>query len=179
MGATITLPTRPALQAHLEGLAVRLVLPTFDLLLTGDGSGTLAVKPSGWFCVSYERSRGDEGVNVHFGGANGGSNNYAELAPYCHALWVYHVSRFGQGAVRPGSRVRVVVVSDSEVTVRCGNREYERRANASVWAQIEWFEKNGYELAWVHVPRNSNPVNALADEVAGSLRSAMAEVLSR
>jgi ribonuclease HI len=177
MYATIPMAYRQALRAHLEGLATELLLPAFDLLLVGDGSGTTLVKPSGWYCVSYERSLGEGGVQEHFGGAGGGTNNYAELLPYCFALWAYHVSKQVPTSVKSASPVRVAVVSDSEVTVRCGNGEYERRANACLWAQVEWFERNGYDFRWVHVPRNSNPLNERADAVAGLARSAMASVL--
>jgi ribonuclease HI len=177
MSATIPIAYRQALRAHLEGLATELSLPAFDLLLVGDGSGTTLVKPSGWYCAAYERPLGDGGVLEHFGGASGGTNNYAELLPYCFALWAYHVSKQGPTGVKSVSPVRVVVVSDSEVTVRCGNGDYERRANACLWAQVQWFERNGYAFVWVHVPRNSNPVSERADAVAGSARSAMANVL--
>lgn len=68
--------------------------------------------------------------------------------------------------------MRVTLVSDSEVTVRCGNRVYARRANGCLWAAVEWFERSGYDLRWHHLPRNSDPWNGWLGEVAGMARSA-------
>src|SRR5262245_57354042 len=160
----------------LERLAAELALPDFDLMIVGDGSGTLANTPCGWFCTLYERAKGQAGVSTHFGGTSGGTNNYAELAPYCHALWAYHTLTYGKSPTGPAKPVRVVIVSDSEVTVRCGSGMYARRANGALWAQIAWFEANRYVLEWRHIPRNSNPISAKADGVARKAREAMEEL---
>jgi hypothetical protein len=77
----------------------------------------------------------------------------------------------------PTAPVRVQVVSDSELTVRCGNGRYARRANGCLWASIRWFEQNGYEIAWRHVPRNSNAWSALMDGLASRARLLMADAL--
>lgn len=153
---------------RLEELAKALGLPEFDLLLVADGSGSFWGTPCGWFCTAYEKDTG--AVFGHAGGALGGTNNYAELQPFVYALQHYHSLREKNGAGKKDDRVCVSLVSDSEITVRCGNGEYERRANAPLWASIAWFEKNGYALAWKHVPRNSNEFNTLADKVAGKVR---------
>ena len=108
-------PWRPSPEnqaAALEELARQLALPDFDLLLVGDGSGTVYDRPAGWACVAYERCTGR--VVLHAGAASGGTNNFAELVPYVQALWSYH-QQHGQ----PAAPVRVQVVSDSELTVRC------------------------------------------------------------
>jgi hypothetical protein len=63
----------------------------------------------------------------------------------------------------PGGPSRAHVACDSELTVRCGNRQYARRANGALWAAIEWFERRGYRLRWHHVARDSSPWNRLAD----------------
>ena len=68
------------------------------------------------------------------------------------------------------------VASDSALTVRCGNRQYARRANGSLWVAIEWFERHGYRLRWHHVARATSPWNRLADEVAGPARRAVAGI---
>ncbi len=151
------------LDLHTEELAAKLALPDFDLLLVGDGSGSFVHTPCGWFVTLYERKSGR--VREHFGGTNGGTNNYAELMPYMHALWAYHAEHGKEARVR-----NVVIVSDSEVTVRCGNRLYERKANLALWAGMDWFESVGYRLHWHHVPRNSNSLSSLADKMAGQIR---------
>lgn len=159
----------PVAVALVEALVTELGLPKSDLLLFGDGSGSRAQSPCGWACTSYNRRSGL--VTQHFGGASHGTNNYAELSPYLHALWYYDVLTFGQGQPRTG--VRVSIVSDSEITVKCGNKLYARRANGALWASMEWYEKNGYEPTWKWVARNTNTCNAEADRLAGELRAAM------
>lgn len=138
-------------------------LTTFDYVLFGDGSGTTADKPCGWACYVADNMR--RVITRHCGGCSNGTNNLAELVPYLLALW--HIN-----ALDPhrASITRIAIVTDSEVTARCGSRQYDRRANASLWASIEWFEANGFEITWKHVRRNTNPVNADCDLIAGKVR---------
>lgn len=157
--------------ANLEQLITDLKLQDFDLLLIGDGSGMIATTPCGWCVTEYDRKTGQ--VHGHLGGANGGTNNYAELMPYVHALWAYHTRHGGNSLVPVFARV--LIVSDSEVTVRCGNKTYGRKANGALWSAIEWFENNGYEIRWHHVLRNSNAFSAFADRVAGATRKLIDE----
>ena len=154
----------PEAVGSLEGLAESLSLPEYDLLLVGDGSGNAYTQPAGWACVAYDRLKGR--ATVHAGAATCGTNNFAELAPYAQALWFHHQDH-GKNAATP---VEVVIVSDSELTVRCGNRQYGRTANMCLWAAVEWFERHGYTLTWVHVRRGSNAWNAWADQAAGYVR---------
>ena len=152
----------------LEDLARTRDLAEYDLLLVGDGSGTVYTEPAGWSCLAYDRIK--DSIVLHAGAVTAGTNNFAELAPYFHALWVHHQEH------PLGGPFRAHVVSDSELTVRCGNRQYARRANGSLWAAIEWFERHGYRLRWHHVARATSPWNRLADEVAGRARRAVAGI---
>lgn len=140
---------------------------TFDLLLAGDGSGTTAVSPCGWAVYMFDTTK--EKVFAHHGGASGGTNNLAELLPYVHAMHHYENSRPARAETRP---IRVVIVSDSEVTVRCGNRVYARNANQAFWAAMDWFETRGYQLRWVHTRRNTTIAGTAADAIAGTIRKA-------
>jgi hypothetical protein len=122
--------------------------------------------------VAYDSRHGK--AVLHVGALSVGTTNYAELAPYVQALWFHHQDH-GLALARP---VHVQIVSDSEVTVRCGSGLYARRANGCLWAALRWFEDNGYALRWRHVPRNSNTWSAWADELASGARRALAEVTS-
>jgi ribonuclease HI len=133
----------------------------YDLILAGDGAGSTASSPCGWAVFSWDTKTDTK--KCHFGGASEGTNNYAELTPYLHALWVYH-------GASPRGKTRVLIVSDSEVTVECGNGEYERRANGSLWAAYDWFVRNGYEVTWRWRSRDDNKK---ADNVAGLARKLM------
>src|SRR5262249_45496658 len=126
----------------------------------------------GWACVAYDRLEAK--VTLHNGGLSCGTNNFAELAPFVQALWHHHQDN-GPAANRA---VRVTAVSDSELTVRCGNRQYSRSANGCLWSALAGFEQHGYEITWVHVRRNSNEWAAWLDELAGFGRCLMEEMLA-
>jgi len=157
--------------AQCEQLAQQLNLPRYDLLLVADGSGNFSYTPCGWYCCSYFKPTGK--VTEHIGGASGGTNNYAELMPFIHALWAFDSAWTKLN--KPAS-FEVACVSDSEVTVRIGNGQYAAKANTPLWAAIDGFRRLGYALRWHHVPRNSNPINARADHVAGKVRKTIAEM---
>ncbi len=159
-----------------EALAVELGEDQFDLMLAGDGSGTTILNHCGWACTSYLRASG--ATKVHFGGASGGTNNQAELLPYLHVLGLFHEAwkEHGRKSLSEKPTLRVLIVTDSELTARCGDGTYQRRANLHLWAGIDWLVAEGYRVRWRHVPRNSNGLSALADGVAGSARKKMKEV---
>ncbi len=150
---------------HLTNLVVQLgySVQDWDLILIGDGSGTTAEKPCGWSVTVFDVASAS--IKVLSGGVSHGTNNYGELAPYLHALWLFEHRR-----IQDSKAPSVLIVSDSEVTVRCGKREYSRRANAGLWASVEWYEKNGYRLEWKHVLRNTNRFSECADANAGRTR---------
>lgn len=131
-----------------------------DILIFGDGSGTTIGNPFAWACFVVDV----ESLSVRrlTGGGNCGTSNYAELSPYVNAIWWI--------ASNSTSPKKIGIVSDSELTVKCGKREYERRANGHLWASIEYFERSGFVICWHHVRRNINVLNATCDEVAGELR---------
>lgn len=152
--------------AELEALSSELSLPEYDLLLLGDGSGTTCHESCGWACVAYNKLTDD--IEFHNGSMSCGTNNFAELIPYCQALW--HFDQFYKTVAAPGVAGRVEIVSDSEVTVRCGNGIYARKGNGFLWSGIEWFEKNGYNIHWTHVRRNTNKFSKRCDWLAGETR---------
>jgi hypothetical protein len=94
-----------------------------------------------------------------------------ELEPYLNAL-AYHFHTLLEGK-SPNPRYRVWVFSDSELIVKCGNREYARKANADLWYALDFFETRGYVLRWRWIPRNSNPLNEMCDKLAGQANSAI------
>ncbi len=159
-----------AVVTDLEALASELSLPSFDLLLIGDGSGTTRDKASGWACVAWNRLI-DE-IDIHNGAISCGTNNFAELVPYVQALW--HFDNIYRSICRPGQVAHIEIISDSEVTVRCGNGVYVRKGNGCLWGAIEWFEKCGlYKIHWNHVHRNTNRFSKRCDWLAGESRIAL------
>jgi ribonuclease HI len=143
-----------------------LELSDCDLILIGDGSGTVADTPSAWSCWRYLVS--EKILDFHFGTTSFGTNNYAELFPYLATLWLDHTEK------HPLPR-KVGIISDSELTVNCGSGKYARNFNLPLWAGLDYLIQTGYIIKWKHIPRNSNPWHALCDRVAGKLRKQMKE----
>lgn len=148
-------------------LAASLNLKDFNVMMVADGSGMTLDQPCGWACYSWDKGR--DQFWPHLGGTSGGTNNYAELAPFLHGLWHWHQTYYANAFPRPKG-IKVELVSDSEMTVKCGNGQYGRNTNLPLWAGIDWFVQNGYLLHWNHVPRNSNPLNAEADRRSRDVR---------
>lgn len=155
--------------SDLEALTSELSLPEYDLLLVGDGSGTTSNEACAWACVAYNKITGE--IDIHNGSMSCGTNNFAELIPYAQALW--HFDQYFKTVAKPNQQGRVEIVSDSEVTVRCGNGVYTRKGNGFLWNGIEWFEKNGYTIHWTHVKRNTNRFSKRCDWLAGETRIAL------
>jgi ribonuclease HI len=159
------------LKEDLESLCAELKLDKkdFSLLLIGDGSGTIFTKPCGWACVAWNTIT-DE-VVIHNGSVSSGTNNFAELVPYAHALWYFHQELVSMKSI---TKPKVEVVSDSEVTVRCGNGVYQRKSNAAIWASVQWYVDNaGFDIHWNHVYRNTNRFSKRCDWLAGQSRTGL------
>jgi ribonuclease HI len=170
MNNTALVELWPEARKSLRKLARCLDLGKYDLLLVGDGSGEDYQQTAAWACTSYDPLK--KRAVVHAGMLTAATNNFAELFPYLHALWFHHHEHQGE----PLRGYQVAVVSDSELTVRCGNRIYRRKANLCLWEAINWFERQAYVLRWHHVRRLSNPWNKLADVLAGQVRASAADV---
>lgn len=149
----------------IQELINNLTLPDFDVLLVGDGSGTVYNKASGWACWRYLKS--NDSLKLHCGAATVGSNNFAELLPYISVLWLDMYEWRASGAPTPRT---AVIVTDSELTAKQGTGEYSRNANGILWAGIDYAQSAGYSIIWKHVKRNSNPFNTVCDRNAGKLR---------
>jgi ribonuclease HI len=148
----------------LNQVSLELNLPAYDLLLIGDGSGTVKDKPCGFACISYDKLR--DNIKIHTGALSHGTNNMAELFPYIHAL---QCDILEVGPMDKGNRY-VEIVSDSELIVKQGRKIYGRYSNRALWKAIDGFEELGYTIHWNHVSRNSNVLNELCDKLAGEMR---------
>lgn len=121
----------------------------FTLIAIADGSGTKWSKPCG--SKVYCRFNGEvKELQCSF---SNGTNNFAEIIPF-----VYTLSYFGLEKLSSG---KILFVSDSELTVKQGNREYTR-ANQPLWGAIEKFE-NSNKIVWKWVPRNILYLSKLCD----------------
>jgi ribonuclease HI len=146
---------------ELESFAVKLNLPECNLLLIGDGSGSTGDKPCGFACIAYDFTT--KQYVVHEGGFNHGTNNFAELMPYIHALWWDH-QYYLRGELYEERKVEII--SDSELIVKQGNKEYLRTGNGALWGAIDELVWLDYRIHWNHVLRNTNEFSTLCDKLS-------------
>lgn len=134
-----------------------------QIFLVGDGSGSLAKDPCGWYTGVYYPETDEEGC--FYGAFSTGTNNCAELMPYVQALSSHWALK------RPERQT--VIISDSLITVNCGNRKNSRSANLPLWAAIDCIVAYGYNIQWIHMPRNSNGAMRHADEFSKEIREVL------
>ena len=135
----------------------------------GDGSGTTKDKPCGYSVNVYDE-HGLLLTNIKNGTSNG-TNNFAELLPYVNAIWWLH------SEIIKNKKTYIKIISDSEVTVKTGNREYNvQGANPNC---VLWFGLNDYceifnvEITWEWKPRNSDAIMTEMDANAKEERKNM------
>lgn len=144
----------------------------WDLLVFGDGSGVAWDAPGG-FCAFMIDGR--KHLRTHILGAHSSATvNRMELSAYVEAI-NFHYCHMIEGKIdRPP--YRVWIFSDSEYVVKSGSRQNARKANRDLWIVLEWYETRGYQFRWRWVPRNSTPLNAMSDRLAGRVRTSIKEI---
>ena len=150
----------------IKSIITDLKLPEADLYIWADGSGCVINLPCAFACLAFSVS--PYYMEWHVGCFTKGTNNYAELLPFSHALYYdVYVNKYN-----PGTKLKrsVELVTDSQITAKQGNREYTRNANRQLWAGMDYLESLGYTLHWNHVKRNTNEINAECDKLAGAAR---------
>ena len=135
-------------------------LQYYDIILIGDGSG---VNTEGAWAVLVLDNIAKES-RVLFGGVSKSTINVMELDGYIHAL-----QELDKRGYTKKARPRVLIVSDSLVTVKCGNGEYVPRTNLAFWASLAEFKKTMH-IDFKHINRDSLSENKLCDEIAGNVR---------
>jgi len=148
-------------------------LSQWDLLLFGDGSGLDWKGAGGYSAFLVDRRLHARAVVI--GGRSHSTVNRMELTAYTEALSYHYYKLLSESVKDPP--YRVWVFSDSEYTIKCGSREYGRKANLDLWTVVDWYETRGYRIRWRWVPRNSNPLHAKADQLSGNARKALKPIL--
>ncbi len=151
-------------------------LPRADVVMVGDGSGTGGwTMGAGWACViSIPILRRRE---VIYGGWSCGSILMAELSAYFQGLLTVE-ARFGKELRALLQRpYRVVVLTDSQVLV--GQHTSLNSPSADmlgVWTGLKAVaQHHAIDLRFHFLPRLSTQLNAVADQIAGKVRKALAE----
>jgi ribonuclease HI len=142
-------------------------LEGYDVLLFGDGSGIN--REGAWAVVMLNQIDGT--ARLFMGGVSRTTINVMELIGYLHALSFLQKERYR----REGRKISVLILSDSSVTVNCGNGEHTRKANRPFWAALDAFSED-YDIEFMLIPRNSLGLNAACDTIAGNLRRILVDL---
>lgn len=159
-------------QSHdaLMSLLERLKIKEFDLILIGDGSGSMQNYPIGWACVAIEQ--GQMSRRVFYGGANDGTINQAEPLAYLIPLSWYAAKLNKEG--KPGARgVRHIhIITDSEYARDQGQRlSVTTSYNTILWAAFGLLARQGLVLHWHWIERETDPVNHEVDLLSKAARA--------
>ena len=145
----------------LEDLLESVNTPPWDLILIGDGSGVGWDKSSGWAVCMIDRLGGYR--KFFHGFVSAGTVNWAEAVCFTHPLR-YDFFQVNKGKLK--SERKVLIFSDSQVTVHTGNGLYPKDANGDVWAQIEFFRSKGYKLTYHFTNRSTFALHTLVDQIS-------------
>jgi ribonuclease HI len=144
-------------------LLERMGIGKWDILLVGDGSGSLQERACGWGCVSIERKTMHR--RLWYGGCNSGTVNVAEIMAYMSPL-----SYFANEQRKTGqqfSSLDVHILTDSSyVGSHLASRNSRAKSNSSLWQIFRQFDSGGLVLHWHHIPRDTVALNKIADIVS-------------
>ena len=136
-------------------------LDDYDYVVVGDGSGSTIETSAtfGCFCLDVAR----ESIIEIEGYVSKGTVNQSEIAPILSLLNYLESSKIAPP-------LKILVISDSEVTVNCGNKKWQINHNKVLWGCIEYYRLIGFSIDFKWLPRNSNDLMKLADKRSKEIR---------
>ncbi len=163
----------------LQALLTRLEIKSWDLILVGDGSGSMWGYPIGWGCVALEHDSLER--KIFYGSMNDGTVNMAELLAYLAPLQWYAGRVEEQRKVGAFEIKNVHIITDSSYVQSKGEAAgaITMKRNATLWASFELFARQGFKLHWHWLPAyHEKPDQAAAlNHYADVLSKVVREVL--
>lgn len=162
--STKPIPDLPNLNLLLKKINVN--QDDWDLLLVGDGSGTVWQNAMGWASTLIFRNGNRR---LFRGSCNAGSNNVAEMIAYVHPLLWLTSNKTPLDLSRPEA-YQVHVVTDSLYVVQGINRTIIPNSNYMLWNAL--WASEGYNLKLIahHVHKDVLALNRLAHNEANAAR---------
>lgn len=171
----VSLPTIPALTKALN-------LQHWDALIIGDGSGSHWDIGAGWAAVLLDRySRAGK---LFYGAANVGTVTLGEFFPYLYAMTWYGGNK-GPGQLRlkqaqhENRNLSIHIITDSEIISKAGNNPESRRSYRELWAALDTWRLQGFDITFHHVGRDIIPLNILVDAVSRQARLDLKDTFKR
>jgi ribonuclease HI len=164
-------------------VASDLGIADWDVLLIGDGSGKDWTHACGWGVILVDKHK--RGWKDFSGGMSCGTISIAELFPYIYSLLWYNehygkVFRKQLGREAGGRPIKVGIITDSKYIADQGaslstsiKALCEVKVNRQLWYTLMQFEREGYQLDFTWISRESIELNHLVDRMANRSRRAM------
>ena len=148
------------------------MIPSWDVLIIGDGSGSKVDNPCGWSAVLVDR---ETSARRLFGGhTNAGSTNFAECMPLIQAMsWYDHYYGQTRGSYA-NSFFNVHIITDSQSVQQAGENASRKGKHsgplAFLTAYIVQMQTKQYRFYWHWRPRNQYALTDLVDTQSKSHR---------
>lgn len=163
--------------SKLEQWAQARMLPEWDVLMIGDGSGCNWKIGCGWCVTVIDREL--RGRKVLWGGLNRGDIMFAEGMAYLHGIMWYDKHFPPKDLLKP---LRVLIVCDNQALVNIGrsvfngNRLPKHVNYGYLWSALQYYTTRGYTFHLHWAERMSTALNRYADKIAGDVRLAVQQV---
>lgn len=144
----------------------------WDVIIVGDGSGSVWGRPGGWAAVLFDKHTGLR--KLLCGALNDTTVNICELSPYIYAMQWYargpgkELQKVRQRGI--SVPIKVYILTDCEIIADQGNHKKDRDANAALWAAMDYFARLNYVIRFKWIPRESLASNRLCDALSKGMR---------
>ena len=150
----------------------------WNLLLMGDGSGSMASNPGGWACFAVEQGEYQQELTYHrpvYGAVSAGPINWLETLPYWHFLR-HHYYYLGGKSLCAKNRVTTHIVTDSQWAAQTMSGRSKAKYHKDMQMMFAMYSEWGYNLVWHHVSRETVMLQSLADRLSAQAREYMQAV---
>jgi ribonuclease HI len=155
----------------INALLTQFNIASYDLLLIGDGSGSMSNYPIGWACIAVEKDVMTP--KIFYGAANDGTINQAEPLAYLIPL-SWYAAKLNNVDGKPKSRAvrQVHIFTDSTYVRDLGNvNTVTTSCNTLLWAAFGLLVRQGLILHWHWIERETNPLNHTVDLLSKAART--------
>ena len=137
----------------------------WDILLIGDGSGSTYQAGIGWAGIMLDRASG-RFITIA-GAQTNGTVTIAEIYPYWQLLRYHRYQMHKKSRDKP---YKVFAFCDNKGVVSCANDEEDPSTNLDYWVAFKLIKTPFYQTQFTHLPRDSNYLHNLVDQISVSAR---------
>lgn len=150
----------------------RLKIDQWDMLIVGDGSGSVWTRSIGWGSVSIDRETRTR--EIWYGTANKGTGNFAEIMAYVQPLeWLMTQEQARRKNKKKPIRAQIVhIITDSKYCQERGSSGHlQNPANIGLWAALNAYSRLGFVLKWHQRNGGDVELNRFVDKLSKLART--------